>query len=73
MQITGCFMWTILPILYDVENQNRFMGILQICFIGWTIGVVNKGRHVTLKYFSILKKINKEHRLFHSSPGQAQD
>ena len=49
------------------------MGILQICFIGWTIGVVNKGRHVTLKYFSILKKINKEHRLFYSSPGQAQD
>ena len=32
--------------------------------IGWTTAVVNKGRHVTLKYLSsILIKINKEHRL----------
>ena len=37
-----------------------------VMFVGITIGVVNKGRHVTLKYFSILIKINKEHRLFMS-------
>ena len=32
--------------------------------IGQTISVVNKGRHVTLKYFILLRKIIKEHRLF---------
>ena len=31
---------------------------------GKTIGVINKGRRVTLKYFSKLIKINKEHILF---------
>ena len=31
--------------------------------------VKNKGRHVTLKYFCILIKIDKEHRLF-IGPGQ---
>ena len=31
--------------------------------VGWTIGVVHKGRHVTLKYFSKMIKIAKEHRL----------
>ena len=30
-------------------------------FIGLTIGVVNKGRRVTLNYFITLIKINKEH------------
>ena len=36
--------------------------------IGQTLGVANKGRHiqghVTLKYFSTLIKVDKEHRLF---------
>ena len=32
-------------------------------YTGLTIGVVNKGRHGTLKYFSILMKIIIEHRL----------
>ena len=31
---------------------------------GYTIGVLNKGRHVTLKYFCKLVKINNEHRVF---------
>ena len=31
--------------------------------------VVNKDRRVTLKYFSILIKIDKEHRLFMSRKG----
>ena len=30
---------------------------------------VNKGRHVTLKYFSILIKVSRKHRLF-IGPGQ---
>ena len=32
--------------------------------IGSAIGAVNEGRRVTLKYFSLLIKINREHRLF---------
>ena len=30
----------------------------------WLNCVVNKGRHVTLKYFSILIKVTRKHRLF---------
>ena len=39
--------------------------------IDYTIGVVNKGRNVTLKYFIVLIRINKEHRLF-IGPGQSK-
>ena len=37
---------------------------------GKTIGVINKGRRVTLKYFSKLIKINRERRLF-VGPGKS--
>ena len=38
--------------------------------IGKTIGVVNKGRHVTLKYFNTLIKIHKENNYF-IGPGRS--
>ena len=40
-----------------------------VCVLVKIIGV-NKGRHVTLKYFSILIKVSRKHRLF-IAPGQS--
>ena len=47
-----------------------FVQVTSLHTIGYTIDVVNKGRRVTLKYFSKLIKINRERRLF-VGPGKS--
>ena len=46
-------------------DDQKIMTIILVKLIG-----VNKGRRVTLKYFSILIKVSRKHRLF-ISPGQS--
>ena len=43
--------------LFLYSSVHFVVKISTFIFIGETIGVVNKGRHVTLKYFSILIKV----------------
>ena len=46
--------------------QSTLYDLLSILFLNLLVRLigVNKGRHVTLKYFSILIKVSRKHRLF---------
>ena len=47
---------------WDLNTDHTESGIISIVLVR-LIGV-NKGRRVTLKYFSILIKVSRKHRLF---------
>ena len=63
-------MWTlqaVSSISFDKQwtRQKLFLVFVLVKLIG-----VNKGRQVTLKYFSLLIKVSRKHRLF-IAPGQS--
>ena len=59
------FLWHKTIRCTEFMKWNLFIPLVLVKLIG-----VNKGRHVTLKYFIILIKVSRKHRLF-IGPGQS--
>ena len=70
-------LFTFIPNQTRTPKQREYALLVEHClfnpFLILLVKLVglNKGRHVTLKYFSILMKVSRKHRLF-IAPGQSK-